>query len=347
MQTDSDTLNSVNSFIGIENEHIWVRLIIVCIVLFVFNRILFRKLKDVKLVRKIFIKIAKLDFIFPIIILGIILVIEYYIMIKLSNDIYHFWEAFATESLIIIATFLLLFYFTIWIEFKKEKVDERNFWRTYSNKLNDSSEQILALNVSHISNFFKPLAIRYFYNQVEIIKMKRKTNKDFIAQRIIVLPNENKSDLAYYSMVNNALKENAYLNDNERIFFNITKFHKHENIDLYLIPKSELLKITIGKSDIIKDAWFELIEEKKSRFQKIVYKCTFPLFRNKIAIKILDNLIIDKEAFYTTNKGKNLEFHELKKEFASFIEELFVTIRGRHNDYHIEPITDRVNQNKS
>jgi hypothetical protein len=332
---------------GIDISHPWARLIVICIVLYVFYIILFRKLKDVKLVRKIFFKVAKLDFFIPILILVLVLVIEYFFMKYLSNDNYHFGEIFAIESMIIITSFLLLFYYTIWLEFRKENIDEGKFWDNYAEILSKSEKRILSLNVRDFSLFFMPLAVRYYYKQAEILEKKKKDNRKILAQRIIVLPNEKKEDLADYTIVKNALKEKSFLNDNERIFFNIERFHDLMEIELYLIPKKILLTMVINNINVIEEAWFKHVDENNFYLKKFINKQTFRLFKKKIAIKILDSLVIDDNSFYVTNKGKNLLFYKLPEEFTTFINSVFENITAKPDTYRINEIKKRVNKQKA
>lgn len=349
-----------------------VRIISVILIISILLYSLYKNhLKDTGVSKRIWRHKLLYEFILPFLILFVLLIIEillvekekYHINIKSTVDwllVLEFGKKLLLEILPIFLTFFLFYYFSIRAEWKKENKISNNLWDNFYNILNERKEDgtidIKALNVNDFRLFFHPLGFRYF---LEIANSTKKTNGE--KKRIIVFDCKDYEDLCNLRMINDSLKNNDRLNDDERIFYNICQLHKINEIDLYLVPKGEILKLLYNNKHVLNFADNKLKNETNTNIHKNFYwilrfpyivsliiivcirfiiapiinlfsklceflfnlinSCSIYGFRNYF--KKLDSVIINDCCYYPTEYNKNFVLHKRNVEYKNFVDNIF------------------------
>jgi hypothetical protein len=193
-------------------------------------------------------------------------------------------------------------------EFISENISELIFRNKYVSRLNAATNQILALNVRDYNLFFVPLGFRYFLTQARIIQSKKENNEAITSKRIIAISNAN-SKISDNSFVVHALLEHGKLTTRQRNLNLIHLLHESFKIDLFLVPKVEILN-----------------------------KIESEMNGNKIIYENFDNIIIDDKCFFPNADANNLTFEE-KEEHLSIITAIFDAFaESTESDYYIGKI---------
>lgn len=275
------------------------------------------KLKNSQSIRNIFFSKLKHDFFYPIFILLSLFLIE---MFFKTEKIFSF-DHYFYELIPIYLTFIFYYFFEIRNEYKKEKKKEDIFWSDYKEQLN-SANTIKALNVRDYSNFFIPLGMRYFAEQLKLRKtqpfLKNDTElnnfKDSITlnnqvqiSRFVVISANSASELISTEEIKSTLESDG-LNDKQRIFYNIFSLHKHHHINLYLIPDKEIKEFILQK-----------------------YNKRYQYFMRQNVFRKLDKLFINNQCYEVTDKKNTLLFKkENNQELIDLINEVFTKFENEN-----------------
>lgn len=350
--------------ISISLEHFLLRAGIVILILIIFS--FYRhQLKDKNTSKSIWNKKLINELLYPIGILTILLIFENFFLNKkefyfsLKSPIN--WKLIIDiiselffELLPIYLTFIVFYYLTIKHEWTKEKLTSNESWDNFSKLLNKNNQkEILALNINDFRLFFHPLGLRYF---LEIVKSTKGINEKAVQKRIIVLNSDSYTSMCNLRLINDSLKNNDRLNDDERVFYNIYILHCVNDIELFLVPSQEIQEIISLPENkaIIKNANKKLYEHKFSlsfewnfkRIDKIIlyfFKVNLPIYFNRDFYKTLDSLLINGDCIYPTESNNKIILHERNSNYKSIIESIFnkFTVAAgteAHSKYHIEAI---------
>ena len=285
-------------------------------VIFIYNSLRDASAKQKRLIRDI-----SKDLCIPTIILAVFWFLEGGWVFWIENESYHITHFFY-ELFLILITFLVVIANKIQREHLKENTNYYYLAKSLSDNLGSAKEKVLALNIDDFNNFFEPLGLWYFFEQTRIIQKLKKTYPNLIVKRIIVIQSK---------IINNELIRKAFgtidnLTYSEKNLKNIDLLHTLSSIDLFLVPREEIMKI------IYKQLPYE---ECNKLSRRAINK------RMKEAYKNYDRIIIDSKCFYPRSDNNKFEFSEDddSRKYDIITQKIFdVLAQDKKSEYYVEEI---------
>src|SRR5215213_1315361 len=198
--------------------------------------LLFSFLSISKRIRRIIVSVVResfmIEFFVPALILIGLLHLEAFVTNK--QNISH---AFRYEFLLICLIYMIVLFAKLVAKHRKHSKKETELWFTYSKVLKEAKTQVIAFNTRDFTNFFQPLGLRYFLEQIDALS-SNPNNSNINRQRIIVINEKT----VYEDWIVNALMNNYDLEEQAEIFYNLVLLHELCDIELYLVTKKDVLK---------------------------------------------------------------------------------------------------------
>lgn len=289
----------------------------------VFIAFLYKLLRDASTKRKLLIRGTLKDLFIPTFILSILWLLEATWVLWIEHEAYDYVHFFY-ELFLILITFLIVITYKTQKEYLKENINYYYLAKSLKDNLGCAHEKVLALSFDDFNNFFEPLGLWYFCEQARIISKLRETYPSLIVKRIIVIQSK---------ITNNELLRKAFgaidnLTYSEKNLKNIDLLHFLTGIDLFLVPREEILKII--NQQLIFDGYSKLPKRTLNKLQNE-------------ACKNYDRIIIDSECFYPRSKKNKFEFSQDKdsRKYDIITNKIFEVLAiDKESKYYIEKIKE-------